>query len=123
MTRTITYCIIYAILNVSGATLIKLKLKNTELNTLNDWILFLLTYSVLFAFIFIFLSALVMFKALSTGSLSATIPIATGVNFTLTVLAGYFLFKDRINTQTIIGLTFIISGILIISLNQIEHAK
>lgn len=64
-----------------------------------------------------------MFKALSASNFSATIQITTGINFTLTVLAGYFLFKDHINIQTIFGLLLILLGLFTISLNQINHAK
>lgn len=117
------YCILYAILNVAGAAIIKHHLVGKALLSFSDWLKFLLQVPVILAFFLIFLSALTMFKALSAGNFSATIPIATGINFTLTVLAGYFLFKDHIGIQTIFGFILIISGIFIISLNQIDHAK
>ena len=123
MTKTLLYCVVYAALNVSGASLIKLKIKNTELTTLNQWIAFLFTFNVVLAFACIFLSALVLFKALSTDSLSTTIPMATGINFILTVCAGYFIFKDNITIYTIFGFILIIAGIFFISFNQINHAK
>ncbi len=114
----LSYCCLYALLNVSGAAIIKYNLKGRTLSGIGDWINFLFHIPVLLAFFLIFLSALTMFKALSAGEFSSAVPIATGINFGLTLLAGYFLFKDHINVQTIIGFLLIIAGIIIISLNQ-----
>ena len=123
MIQTVFYCIVYALLNVSGAAMIKLKLKGRVLSNLYEWIQFLFNAQVILAFIFIFLSALVMFKALSTGSFSFTVPIATGINFILTVIAGYFLFKDQLNFTSFLGFTLILSGIILLSLNQQQNAQ
>lgn len=120
---TILYCLLYSVLNVSGSALIKLKLKGTTLVGFKDWFGFLLNMQVIIAFILIFTSALVMFKALSSASFSFTIPIATGINFILTLLAGYFLFKDQLNIISFIGFALIISGIILLSLNTQQHAQ
>jgi len=123
MIKSIIFCTLYAMLNVSGAAIIKWKLANKSLSKLSDWFDFLFQIPVILAFGIIFFSALVMFKALSTGNFSLTIPLATGINFMFTIIVGYFLFKDTINTQTILGFLLIIAGIIIISLNQGQHAK
>lgn len=112
------YCGLYALLNVSGAALIKDCLKNTVLTDFKDWISFLFQSKVILGLVIIFASALIMFKALSVGRFSSVIPIATGINFVLTVLIGYFFFKDVINNQIILGFLLIILGIIIISLNS-----
>lgn len=121
MIRTITFCSLYAILNVSGAALIKWKLKGSMLAKLKDWINFLLDYQVLTAFALIFLSALVLFKALSTGQFTFIVPVATGINFALTIIAGYFIFKDQVNLYSFVGFALILSGAIILSLNNIKH--
>lgn len=71
---------------------------------------------------FIVLSALALFKALSSNQFSFVIPIATGVNFILTILVGYYLFHDKLSIMSYIGFLFIITGILILSLNNHAHA-
>jgi multidrug transporter EmrE-like cation transporter len=123
MIKAILYCSLYAILNVSGAALIKQKLKGYVLTGIKDWINFLMNVYVILAFILIFASALVMFKALSSAKFSFTIPIATGINFTLTIIAGYFIFKDKMNFLSFIGFGLILSGIVLLSLNNLHHAQ
>jgi multidrug transporter EmrE-like cation transporter len=122
MMKAVIFCFFYAVLNVSGAALIKWKLKGRVLNELNDWIKFLLDLQVIGAFVIIFLSALVMFKALSVGHFTFVIPVSAGINFILTIIAGYFIFKDQINLVSFAGFTLIISGIIILSLNSTQHA-
>lgn len=123
MIKAILYCSLYAILNVSGAALIKLKLKGYLLIGIKDWINFLMNIQVIIAFVLIFASALVMFKALSSAAFSFTIPIATGINFALTIIAGYFIFKDKMNFLSFIGFGLILSGIVLLSLNNLYHVK
>jgi multidrug transporter EmrE-like cation transporter len=122
MIRTIFFCIIYALLNASGAAMIKMKLKTSPLTNIGDWLAFLFTFQVLVAFIFIFASALVMFKALSSASFSVTIPIATGINFALTIIMGYFIFKDHITVYSFIGFAMILAGIIVLSLSSYNHS-
>jgi multidrug transporter EmrE-like cation transporter len=123
MTQAISYCVLYAILNVSGAGLIKWKLKGRSLAVLSDWVGFLLEPQVITAFALIFVSALVLFKALSSGQFTFIIPIAVGVNFILTVMAGYFLFKDTLNGVSFIGFALILTGIIILSVNNAKHVQ
>ena len=119
--KTLLYCFLYAILNVSGAAIIKLKLKGLVLDGVKEWFGFLISIQVLIAFILIVTSALVMFKALSTASFSFIIPIATGINFALTIIVGYFMFKDQLNLLSFIGFGLILSGIIILSLNNLQN--
>lgn len=122
MTRTILYILLYAAFNVSGAALIKWQLKGKSLETLNEWLKLVLNLPFIAAFLLIVFSALAFFKALSTNSFSLIIPIATGINFILTIGVGYYLFQDRLSTLSFIGFILIISGILILSLNNQAHA-
>jgi multidrug transporter EmrE-like cation transporter len=120
--KAILFCFVYALLNVSGAAIIKYNLKGRSLIVLNDWIRFLMQAQIILAFIVIFLSALVLFKALSSGNFTFIIPVAVGINFILTVATGYFVFKDHLTIGSYFGLLMIISGIIILSLNNSKHA-
>ncbi|MEP7373116.1 MAG: hypothetical protein ABI675_06960 [Chitinophagaceae bacterium] len=122
MIKAVVFCCLYALLNVSGAALIKWKLKGRVLNSFMDWFHFLLNVQVIGAFVIIFASALVMFKALSTANFTFVIPVSAGVNFILTIIAGYFIFKDHLNMASFIGFTLIISGIILLSINNAQHA-
>src|SRR6476661_3228594 len=95
MNPAILFIILYAVLNVSGAALIKWRLIGRPLLSLQNWIDFIGDYHFVIAFALIVASALSLFKALSGNSLLFILPVATGFNFILTVLAGVFLFQDR----------------------------
>ena len=123
MIKAITFCFLYALLNVSGAALIKWKLKGRILSTFNDWLQFLLIPQVIGAFVLIFVSALVLFKALSAGNFTFIIPVSAGINFVLTVIAGYYIFRDQLNTVSFVGFGLIISGIILLSINNAQHAQ
>ncbi len=123
MIKAITFCFLYALLNVSGAALIKWKLKGRALNAFSDWIQFLLNIQVIAAFALIFVSALVLFKALSAGNFTFIIPVSAGINFVLTVIAGYYIFKDQLNMASFVGFGLIISGIILLSINNAHHAQ
>mgnify|MGYP007002409777 CR=1 FL=1 len=67
------------------------------------------------------MSALVMFKALSSGSFSQIIPLATGINFMLTVAAGVWILKDKIDVMSYLGFVFILTGIILLSLSSNQN--
>lgn len=121
--KAVVFCLLYAILNVTGAALIKWKLKGRVLSAVNDWLKLLFEPQVIAAFALIFLSMLVIFKALSLANFTFVIPVSAGINFVLTVIAGYFIFKDSLNYISFIGFALIISGILLLSLNNTQHAQ
>ena len=123
MIKEVVFCFLYALLNVSGAAIIKWKLKGRVLNSFNDWFQFLLNIQVIGAFVVIFVSALVMFKALSTANFTFVIPVSAGINFILTIIAGYYIFKDQLNLASFVGFTLIISGIILLSINNANHAQ
>jgi multidrug transporter EmrE-like cation transporter len=121
--KAILFCFLYALLNVSGAAVIKWNLKGKVLNEFGQWISFLLNIQIIGAFSLIFISALVMFKALSTADFTFVIPVSAGINFVLTLIAGYYIFKDKINFVSYIGFVLILSGILLLSINNARHAQ
>ncbi len=122
MIKAIIFCFFYAVLNVTGAAIIKWNLKGKALNEFTQWVKFLLNIQVIGAFSLIFVSALVMFKALSTADFSFVIPVSAGINFVLTLIAGYYIFKDKINFVSFIGFALILSGIILLSINNARHA-
>ena len=122
MTKAVLYCALYALLNVSGAAIIKWNLKGKALTSVNQWINLLLNVQVIGAFVLIFLSMLVIFKALSTANFTFVIPVSAGINFILTVIAGYYIFKDQLSLASFAGFALIITGILLLSINSTQHA-
>lgn len=122
MSKTILYILLYAAFNVSGAALIKWQLKGKSLETLGEWLRLVLNLPFIAAFLLIVFSALAFFKALSTNSFSLIIPIATGINFILTIGVGYYLFQDRLSMLSFVGFILIITGIIVLSINNQAHA-
>lgn len=122
MMKAVLYCALYALLNVSGAAIIKLNLKGKVLTSFSQWLGVLFNIQVIGAFALIFVSMLVMFKALSVANFTFVIPVSAGINFVFTIIAGYFIFKDQMNLISFIGFALIISGILLLSLNSTQHA-
>lgn len=74
------------------------------------------------AFMLIVASALALFKALTTNNFSMIIPIATGINFLLTIAVGYFLFQDKLSLWSLLGFALILGGVIVLSLNNHLHA-
>jgi multidrug transporter EmrE-like cation transporter len=65
---------------------------------------------------------LVVFKALSSANFTFVIPVSTGINFILTIIVGYYVFKDPLNFISFLGFGLIISGIILLSINSLHHA-
>lgn len=114
----VIYSVLYAAINVSGAALIKSDLKGKSLTSLTDYITFLIRWRVIAGFALVFLSAIILIKALSMAKISLVNPMATGINFGFTLIVGYFLFQERITISHYIGLALILAGILIISVAE-----
>ena len=64
---------------------------------------------------FVFIAALILFKALSTGSLSLVTPMFTAINFVFTIIVGKFLFNESMSLAKIAGLLIIIVGVLLVA--------
>jgi uncharacterized membrane protein len=122
MIKAVAFCFFYSLLNVTGAVIVKWRLRGKALSSFGDWIHFLIAVQILFAFVLIFISALILFKALSIGKFTQIIPISVGINFILTVLAGNFVFEDKLGVYTFLGFGLIILGIILVTLNAPNHA-
>jgi len=103
-------------MNVAGSSLIKYNLSGNKLSSFVDYVNLLLKPGVLLGFVSIFLSALVMFKALSVGKFSVIGPLATGINFMFTIAVGVMFFNDKLSFQAYVGLVLILVGITLISI-------
>lgn len=110
-------CVLYAFLNSIGASFIKSQIETVSLVSIQSYVQILLNIKVISGFFLIFLSALILFKALSLGKFSIVAPLSNGINFICTVTIGYFYFNDRLNSYQLFGLFLIITGILFISFN------
>lgn len=118
--KTVFYIFLYALFNVSGAALIKYQLRGKSLQNVTDW-LSLINIPFIGAFGLIIISALALFKALSLNNFSLVVPIATGLNFILTVCTGYYIFHDKLSILSFIGFILIISGIVLLSLTNYSN--
>ena len=107
----IIFCGLYALLNVSAATIIKHKLLTNKINQFPDFIMFLIDPKIGIAFALIVGSMFFSMKALSISAFSFVIPITTSINFILTVLIGIFFFKDNLTIGSYLGLALILIGI------------
>ncbi|MEK6794983.1 MAG: hypothetical protein AABZ39_09415 [Spirochaetota bacterium] len=114
--RIIIFCTLYAVFNVSGAVLIKMELKNRTLDGVREYMQFLFTGRVISGFLLIGVSALIIFKGLSSGRFSYVMPVAVGINFILTVAAGAILFGDRLSLLSFLGISLILLGIVFMSM-------
>lgn len=121
--KSILYILLYALFNVTGAAFIKYQLRSKDLNSFQEWMSFIFNLPFISSFLLIILSALALFKALSTNSFSLIIPMATGVNFIFTISIGYYLFHDRLSMLSFLGILLIISGIFILSLQNYIHEQ
>lgn len=116
--QVVLLCCLYAVLNVLGASIIKKELQYCSLEKVEDYFYFLLRLKVILAFFIILLSALTIFKALSLTKFSIVTPIATSVNFVLTVSVGYFYFHDNLTWKHFVGLILILAGVTLIGLAE-----
>lgn len=112
----ILYSFAYALTNVVGAGLIKSEINNNiSLNNFSDFINLFYKPKVLIGLSIVFGSALILFKALSVYDFSKIIPLSVGINFVLTSIIGVFIFNEIINTYSIVGMSIIIIGVIILT--------
>lgn len=109
------FCFISSCFQIAGTSLIKVAVNHTPIAGLKDYIPFLLQPKVILALSFVFIAALILFKALSVGSLSLVTPIFTAINFIFTIIAGRFLFHETMSLAKISGLFIIIIGVFLVA--------
>ncbi len=115
ITSIITLCALSCCFQVAGTSLIKYVINVNPINSVKDYLPFLLHVKVILALTFVFVAALIMFKALSFGSLSLVTPIFTAINFIFTIIAGKYLFNEPMSFAKISGLVIIMVGVFLVA--------
>lgn len=116
ITIVLVICLLYAIFNVSGVAIIKNELRTQQLSDFRDLLHLLYNPRIIVSFVLIFISALIIMRALSISKFSVIIPISIGINFGLTILTGIMIFKDKITLYHILGFILIFAGISLIAI-------
>jgi multidrug transporter EmrE-like cation transporter len=114
----------YASLSVLGATLIKLTLNSwgregKGLNGFKDYFSFIFELKVFFGMAIIFVSALVLFKALSLGGFNYVLPMSAAINFILTAIIATYFFGEDFDWTNLVGITLIVGGVFVLNLKKI----
>lgn len=111
----LAYCFLSSCFQIAGTSLIKVAVNQTPIVHLKDYFPFLLQFKVILALTFVFIAALILFKALSIGSLSLVTPLFTAINFIFTIVAGRFLFQETMGLTKISGLMIILIGVFLVA--------
>ena len=107
--------IIYLIFTTMGITLMKLGGDSISLG-LKNGIAFKIGYITILGFLCYAISFLLWQKLLVTFDLSYIVPITTGIVQIIVFLLGLFIFKESVSVTGIIGIIFIIIGVVLTSL-------
>ena len=108
---------VYVLFTTGG--LVCLKLGGSSLGlSFKSGINFKIGYITLLGFILYIGSFLMWQKLLTTYDLSYIVPITTGIVQVVVLLASYFIFKETITLTNLIGIIFVIIGIVLISLKK-----
>lgn len=106
--------ILYLIFTSLG--LLFMKLGGDSLSfTLKDMVQFKIGYLTCLGFIFYIGSFLIWQKLLVSSDLSYIFPILTGIVQIIVLLLGIFIFKESCSNLNIVGVVFVIIGIILIA--------
>lgn len=108
---------LYVLLTTGGLVCLKLGGNSLSLSLKNN-IGFKIGYVTLLGFILYIGSFLLWQKLLATYDLSYIVPITTGIVQVVVLLASYFIFHESISLINLVGITFVIVGIILISIKQ-----
>lgn len=111
------YASAYALLNVMGAALVKSEIARGlhRFNGIGDYLHFFFQWRTLSGLFLVFLSALVLFKALSLFEFTKVIPVSIGINFVLTAFVGYLFLQESLSFTKILGIMVILAGTVILT--------
>lgn len=110
----ILFSCLYALCNVTGAAVIKSQLLVSKVVTVKDFFVFFLDIKIMLGMLCILVSMYFSIRALALGNFSSVVPVLTGVNFLITIVIGYFFFKENITLVGYVGVLFIIIGIYLL---------
>lgn len=109
--------ILYLLFTVGGLVLVKMGSDSINLAITNGVFNFSMGIKALIGFISYIASFVIYtFYIIKKFDLSYIYPIITGITQILVVLAGAFIFKERLNIPGIIGIAFIIIGIVCLNI-------
>ncbi len=111
----IIVCFLSSCFQIAGTSFIKIAINQTPIVSVKDYLPFLLQPKVIMALFFVFIAALILFKALSLGSLSLVTPVFTAINFVFTIIAGKYLFNESMGLAKISGLLIILIGVILVA--------
>ena len=109
--------VIYIIFTTLGLTMFKLGGNSFTISFKNGFS-FNMGYLTLLGFIFYLASFLLWQKLLGTFDLSYIVPITTGIVQVIIILIGWLFFKEKLMVQNLIGIIFVIVGIILISIKK-----
>ena len=109
--------IFYLICTTGGLTLMKLGGDSLKL-TLKDGFSLKMGWFTFFGFCLYIISFLLWQRMLIKYDLSIMVPIVTGIVQIIVLLIGHFIFKESISFISLIGLSLIIVGIVIMSFGK-----
>ncbi len=109
--------IIYLCCSVGGLVLMKAEANSTAIAINNGIFNFNMGLKTMLGFILYIISFLIYtFYIIKQFDLSFIFPIITGITQILVILAGVFLFKESMNTYSIIGVFLIIAGVTFLNI-------
>ena len=107
----------YLLCTTSAMVLLKYGGNSFKINLI-DGFSFKIGWISLLGFIIYIISFLLWQKLLVSFNLSYIVPITTGIAQVLILLASYFVFKEQINFTQLIGILFVVVGVILISLKK-----
>lgn len=115
----IVLVVIYMILTLTGLVLMKKGGNPGSISLKNGDITFGMNLISLAGFICYICSFLLFTRIVVMFDLSYIMPICTGIVQVATLIASYFVFKEQISKQGIIGASLVIIGIVIMNFKNI----
>ena len=107
--------IIYVILTVAGLVLIKLGGNSGEIAIKEGAFNFNISLISAIGFVCYLCSFLLFTKIILMFNLSYILPITTGVVQILSLVASYFVFKESMTWQSVLGASIVIVGIILMN--------
>ena len=111
--------LIYAICSASGLSLLKLGVNSGfSLKLHAGMIQFEINWVLILGAIIYVISFLLSLFAMSKMNLSYFYPISAGLIYVVVCVLSIFLFKEKINTQQLIGMGFILIGFIVMNIQH-----
>ena len=112
--------IVYIILTLAGLILMKKGGNTGSVSVENGNLLFGMNIISLLGFLCYICSFILFTRIVLIFDLSYIMPLCTGIIQVAILITSYFIFKEEISKQGIIGATLVIIGIIIMNINNIK---